>query len=49
MIATHRGMNIDSDEFMTVLDDVMQALDTNGLGQKEKEEVLFILYSLKLG
>jgi len=25
----------------------MQALDMNGIGQREKEEVLFILYSLK--
>ena len=47
MIAAHRGMNIDNDEFMAVLDDVMQALDMNGIGQREKEEVLFILYSLK--
>lgn len=47
MIAAHRGMNIDNDEFMAVLDDVMQALDMNGIDQREKEEVLFILYSLK--
>ena len=47
MIAAHGGMNIDNDEFMAVLDDVMQALDMNGISQREKEEVLFILYSLK--
>jgi hemoglobin len=47
MLAAHRGMNIDNDEFMAVLDDVMQALDMNQVGQREKEEVLFILYSLK--
>ena len=47
MLSAHKGMNIDNDEFMAVLDDAMGALDKNGIGQREKEEVLFILYSLK--
>ena len=47
MIAAHRGLNIDSDEFLTVLDDTMDALDKNGVGQREKEEVLSVLFSLK--
>ena len=38
MIAAHRRMNIDNDVFMTVLDDVMQALDMNGIGQREKKK-----------
>lgn len=47
MIATHRGMNISNDEFMAVLDDVVKALDQNGIGQREKEEVLFTFFGMK--
>jgi hemoglobin len=47
MLATHKGMNIDSDEFIAVLDDALAALDKNDISQREKEEVLYILYSMK--
>lgn len=47
MLATHKGMNIAGDEFLAVLDDAMEALDKNNIGQREKEEVLFVLYSMK--
>ncbi len=47
MVGTHRGMNISNDEFMAVLDDVVKALGKNGIGQREKEEVLFIFFSMK--
>ena len=47
MLSAHRGMNIDDAEFVAVLDDAMAALDKNGIGQREKEEALFILYGLK--
>ena len=47
MVGTHRGMNISNDEFMAVLDDVLQALDKNNVGQREKEEVLFTFFSMK--
>ncbi|MEX0582727.1 MAG: group 1 truncated hemoglobin [Sneathiella sp.] len=47
MIAVHKGMNISSSEFMAVIDDAMDALEKNSVGQREKEEVLFILYSMK--
>ena len=47
MLSAHRGMNIDDSEFIAVLDDAMNALEKNGVGQREKEEVLFILYSMK--
>lgn len=47
MIATHKGMNISGNEFMAVLDDAMDALEKNGVGQKEKDEVLCILYSMR--
>ena len=47
MLAAHRGMNIDEAEFVAALDDAMAALDKNGIGQREKEEVLYFLYGLK--
>ncbi len=47
MLAAHRGMNIDAAEFLAVLDDAMKALERNGIVQREKEEVLYILYSMK--
>ena len=39
MLTTHKGMNIDTDEFIAVLDDAMEALEKNGVEQREKEEV----------
>jgi len=47
MLATHTGMNINDEEFVAVCDDVLNALDKNTVGQKEKDEVLCILYSMK--
>lgn len=47
MVAAHQHMNISGDEFVAVLDDAMNALKANDVGQREQEEVLYILYSLK--
>lgn len=47
MLAAHKGMNISATEFMAVLDDSLKALEKNRVGQKEQEEVLFILYSMR--
>jgi hemoglobin len=47
MLSTHKGMNIDGGEFLAVLDDALKALDKNNIGQREQEEVLYILYSMK--
>lgn len=47
MRTAHTSMNINEAEYMAVLDDVMAALDKHGVGQREKEEVLAILYGLK--
>jgi hemoglobin len=47
MLAAHKHMNINDAEFMGVVDDVMNALESNDIGQREREEVLFILYSLR--
>jgi len=47
MITAHTGMNINEAEFVAVCDDVLSALDKHSVGQKEKDEILCILYSLK--
>ncbi len=47
MLATHKGMNISAAEFMAALNDALAALEKNGIGQREQEEVLFILYSMR--
>lgn len=47
MLAAHKGMNISAIEFMAVLDDALFALNKNAVAQREQEEVLFILYSMR--
>ena len=47
MLATHKGMNISASEFMAVLDDALEALQKNNIGQREQEEVLFVFYSMR--
>ncbi|TNE96260.1 MAG: group 1 truncated hemoglobin [Gammaproteobacteria bacterium] len=47
MVAAHKNMNISPAEFMAVLDDALDALNKNDIGQREQEEVLFALYGLR--
>ncbi|MBT8041999.1 MAG: group 1 truncated hemoglobin [Pontiella sp.] len=47
MLETHKGMNIDEAEYMAVVDDILDALDKNSIAQREQEEVLFALYSMR--
>lgn len=47
MLTTHRGMNISEQEFITVIDDAMDALETCGIDAPTRNEVLAILWSLK--
>jgi len=47
LITAHKGMNISDQEFIAVVDDILGAMDKNGLGETEKKDVLAILYSLK--
>jgi len=47
MLTAHTGMNINDQEFNGVVDDVLKALRSNGIGDKEHDEVLAILYSMK--
>lgn len=47
MLATHRGMNISEQEFITVVDDAMDALEKCAIDVTTRNEVLAILWSLK--
>lgn len=47
MLAAHKGMNVSAAEFTAVLDDALAAMDKNKVGQREQEEVLFALYSMR--
>jgi len=47
MLAAHKGMNISATEFMAVLDDALAALEKNNIAQREQEEVLYVLYSMR--
>ncbi len=47
MRETHRGMNINEQEYLAVIDDIMAALAKNGVGEREQQEMLMIAYSLK--
>ena len=47
MLAAHRGMNINEQEFIAVVDDVLDALAKHNVGQREKDEILCALYSMK--
>lgn len=47
MRTAHTGMGINEEEWKTATDDTIWALDKNGVGQEEKNEVIAILESLK--
>jgi len=47
MLTAHKGMNISEQEFIVVVDDIMNAMDQNNLGEAEKKDMLAIAYSLK--
>ena len=47
MLSAHTGMNINDQEFNAVIDDVLKALKSNDIGQREYDEVLAILWSMK--
>lgn len=47
MLAAHKGMNATDTEFVEIISDVMQALDQNNIGQREREEVLFVLFGMR--
>lgn len=47
MRATHAGMNISEQELVAAIDDIVAALQAQGVGAAEVHEVVGILYSMK--
>lgn len=47
MLTAHTGMNISDEEFNAVVNDVLKALETHNVGQKEKDEILVVLWSMR--
>lgn len=47
MHTAHIGMNINQGEYMSVIDDIMFALNKNNIDEQSQKDVLAILYSLK--
>lgn len=47
MPATHKGMGINAEQYMCVLDDIMIVLEEHSIDETSKKDVLAILWSLK--
>ncbi len=47
MLAAHKGMNISEQEYLAVMDDIVNTLTRHNVGAESKSEVIAILYSLK--
>lgn len=47
MPSAHRGMNISEEEYMSVIDDILAALDKHRVDEQTRKDVLAIAYSLK--
>jgi hemoglobin len=47
MVSSHKGMNVSEQEFIAVVDDVVAALDKNGIDAQTKSDVVGVLFSLK--
>ena len=47
LVVAHKGMNISEQEYMAAMDDILGALQKNGIGQQTQNEIVAVLYSLK--
>ena len=47
VLETHKGMNVSEQELVAAIDDIVAALDKNGIDAQTKSDVVGILYSLK--
>lgn len=47
MHSAHVGMNISQGEYMSVIDDILAALDKKNVDEQSRKDVLAILFSLK--
>jgi hemoglobin len=47
MRTSHAGLNITEEDFLSANEDTLEALEQNGIGEAEKNEVIAILNSMK--
>jgi hemoglobin len=47
MVTTHKGMNITSEQYIYVVDDIMSVLKAHNIDESPQKDVLAILWSLK--
>ena len=47
MLTAHKGMNINEQEYLAVMDDIVGAMNKNEVNEEAKKDVIAILYSLK--
>lgn len=47
MRAAHQGMNISEQEYLTVMDDVVSALEKNDIDDATRNDVIAIMYAIK--
>lgn len=47
LLSAHTGMNISEQEYVAVMDDILGALDKNGIDPATRGEVTAVLYSMK--
>jgi hemoglobin len=47
MPEAHKGMNVSEAEFVAVLDDILEAMEKHGVGERERAEMLAIAYGMK--
>ena len=47
MLAAHKGMNISEQEYLAAMDDIVGAMNKNGIDEDAKKDVIAIFYSLK--
>jgi hemoglobin len=47
MLTAHKGMNINEQEYLAATDDIVGAMEKQGLSEDTKKDVIAILYSLK--
>jgi len=47
LVATHKHMNLNEQELVAAIDDIVAALEKNGIDAQTKSDVVGILFSLK--
>jgi hemoglobin len=47
LVTAHRGMNVTEQEYLAAMDDIVGALERNGIDAATRNEVIAVLYSMK--